>query len=210
MLNDLNADSILTGGNIITINPAQPRAEAVAVKQGRILTVGSAADVGQVRGPQTEVIDFKGRTIVPGFNDAHNHMIIFGMQLQMVPLKYPTIRSIPNLLQALKERASTQKPETWVMGAGYDNTKLAEGRHPTCWELDKVSSEHYVIVRHTSGHMCVVNSKALDLMGINAGAPDPVGGHIDKNGKGEPTGLLQENAQELVREQFFPYPVLPL
>jgi predicted amidohydrolase YtcJ len=207
MLNDLNADLILTGGNIITINPAQPRAEAVAVKQGRILAVGSAADVDQVRGSRTDVIDLKGRTAVPGFNDAHNHMISFGLQLQMVPLKYPAVRSIPDVLKSLKERASTQKQGTWVVGAGYDNTKLEGGRHPNCWELDEVSSEHYVIIRHTSGHMSVLNSKALELAGISPDTPDPEGGHIDKNEKGEPTGLLQETAQDLFRDQFFPTPV---
>ncbi len=207
MVNNLNADLILTGGNIITINPAQPRAEAVAVKQGRILAVGSATDVDQVRGPRTKVLVLNGRTIVPGFNDAHNHMTIYGLQLQMAPLKYPTIRSIPDVVQVLKERATTQQPGTWVMGAGYDNNKLAEGRHPNCWELDAVSSEHYVIIRHTSGHMCVLNSKALELVGISPDTPDPEGGHIDRNEKGEPSGLLQENAQELVRDQFFPYPV---
>ena len=207
MTTDLRADMILTGGNIITINPAQPRAEAVAVKQGRILAVGSAADVSPLRGPQTEVLDLKGRTLVPGFNDAHNHMISFGLQLQMVPLKYPGIRSIPDLIETLTERASTQKPGTWVKGAGYDNNKFTEERHPNRWELDKVSSEHYVIVRHTSGHMCVVNSKALELVGIHSNTPDPDGGHIDKNERGEPTGLLQENAQELVNKLFYPRPV---
>ena len=210
MLNDLKADLILTGGNIITVNPAQPRAEAVAVKQGRILAVGSASDIDQLRGPRTEVMDLKGRTILPGFNDAHNHMLFFGMQLKMVSLNYPTVRSVPDLVRALKERASTQKPGTWVMGAGYDNNKLTEGRHPNCWELDQVSTAHYVIVRHTSYHMCVVNSKALELVGISADTPDPVGGHIHKNEKGEPTGLLQETAQELVTGQFFPYPVSTL
>ena len=204
MLNDLIADLILTQGNIITINPSQPRAEAVAVRKGRIQAVGSAADIDQLRGPRTEVIDLKGRTMVPGFNDAHNHMSIYGLQLKMVPLKYPDIRSIPDIVQALKERASTQKPGTWVMGAGYDNNKLTEGRHPNCWELDEVSNDHYVIVRHTSGHMCVVNSKAMELVGITSDTPDPEGGHVDKNEKGEPTGLLQETAQELLREQFFP------
>ncbi|MBW1699689.1 MAG: amidohydrolase [Deltaproteobacteria bacterium] len=207
MISDLYADLILTAANIITINPAHPRAEAVAVRQGRIVAVGSAADVGSLRGRGTEVLNLKGRTVVPGFNEAHNHMISFGMQLKMVPLKYPAIRSIPDIIQTLKDRASTQKPGTWVMGSGYDNTKLTEQRHPSCRELDRVSTEHYVMIRHTSGHMCVVNSKVLELVGITADSVDPEGGHIDRNDRGEPTGLLQENAQQLVTERFFPYPV---
>jgi predicted amidohydrolase YtcJ len=205
MINDLIADLILTDGNIITINAKLPRAEAIAVKHGRILAVGSCTDVDRFHGSRTEVIDLKGRTIVPGFNDAHNHMPSFGLQLQMVSLKYPTIKTISDIIQALKERAATQHPETWVMGAGYDNNKLPDGRHPTCWDLDEASSEHFVYMKHTSGHMCVVNSKALELIGIGKDTPDPEGGHIDRNDNGEPTGLLQEKAQELVSDQFYPY-----
>jgi len=91
-----------------------------------------------------------------------------------------------------------------VTGAGYDNNKLDEKRHPTCWELDEVSSEHCVAVLHTSGHMCAVNSRGLERIGVTAQTPDPEGGHIDRNEKGEPTGLLQENAQEFLQKQFYP------
>jgi predicted amidohydrolase YtcJ len=205
MLNDLVADLIITGGNIITINEKLPRAEAVAVKHSRILAVGSCTDIDQMRGSRTEMIDLKGRTVVPGFNDAHNHMAGFGMQLQMVSLKYPTVQTIADITQALKERAATQETETWVKGAGYDNNKLPDGRHPTCWDLDEASRDHFVYIRHTSGHMCVVNSRALELIGIGIDTPDPEGGHIVRDEKGEPTGLLQEKAQELVNEQFYPY-----
>ncbi len=207
MIPDLIADLILTDGNIITINDAQPRAEAIAVKHGRILAVGSRTDVDQFRGSGTEVIDLKGRTVVPGFNDAHNHMASFGMQLQMVSLKYPSVQTIADIIRALKERAASQKTETWVQGAGYNNNKLRDGRHPTCWDLDEVSSEHFVYIRHTSGHMCVVNNKALEYIGVGKDTPDPEGGHIDRNAKGEPTGLLQEKAQDFVNNMFYPYPV---
>ncbi|MBU2643426.1 amidohydrolase [bacterium] len=204
MLTDLMADLILTAGNIITINPACPRAEAVAVKNGRIQAVGSAADMEQLRGRQTEVINLKGRTVVPGFNDAHNHMISFGLKLQMVLLDYPRVKTIQDLIQALKTRAATQKPDSWIRGAGYDNNKLPGGHHPTRWELDQVSTDHYIVLQHTSGHMCTVNSKALALLGIDKNTPDPEGGHIDRDAKGEATGLLEEKAQNLVSSQFFP------
>ncbi|MFH2131347.1 MAG: amidohydrolase [bacterium] len=204
MLTDLMADLILTAGNIITINPAYPRAEAVAVKNGRIQAVGSAADMEQLRGRQTEVINLNGRTVVPGFNDAHNHMISFGLKLQMVLLDYPRVKTIQDLIQALKTRAATQKPDSWIRGAGYDNNKLPGGHHPTRWELDQVSTDHYIVLQHTSGHMCTVNSKALELLGIDKNTPDPEGGHIDRDAKGEATGLLEEKAQNLVSSQFFP------
>ena len=199
------ADLILSGGNIITINEQLPRAEAVAVKHGRILAVGSCTDIEHLRGSHTDVLDLRGRTVVPGFNDAHNHMTGFGMQLQMVSLKYPTVQTTADIIKALKERAATQEMETWVKGAGYDNNKLPDGRHPSRWDLDEASREHFVYIRHTSGHMCVVNSKALELIGIGNDTPDPEGGHIVRNEKGEPTGLLQEKAQELVNEQFYPH-----
>jgi predicted amidohydrolase YtcJ len=207
MLHDLMAELILTDGNIITINPKQPRAAAIAVKNGRILAVGPSRDIAQLRNARTEVIELKGRTVVPGFNDAHNHMASFGLQLQMVPLNYPKVKTFPEIIAALKARAETQPPETWILGAGYDNNKLPEGRHPTCRDLDNVSSGHFICIHHTSGHMCVVNSKALELLGISRNTPDPVGGLIVRNQNGDPTGLLQEKAQELVTAVFYPYPV---
>jgi predicted amidohydrolase YtcJ len=205
MLNDLIADLILTAGNIITINPEFPLAEAVAVKNGQIQAVGSAIDIEQLRGQQTEMINLKGRTVVPGFNDAHNHMASFGLKLQMVLLGYPKVKTIPDLIQALKERAVTQKPDTWIKGAGYDNNKLPGGRHPTRWELDQVSTEHYIVLQHTSGHMCTINSKALELLGIDKNTPDPEGGRIERDKRGEATGLLEEKAQNLASSQFFPH-----
>jgi len=207
MMNDLMAELILTGGNVITINTSQPRAEAIAIKNNRILAVGSVNDMDQFRKPRTEVIDLKGRTVVPGFNDAHNHMASYGLQLQKVPLKYPEVQSTSDIIDALKRRSAEQDSETWVMGAGYDNNKLLDGRHPTREDLDAASSEHYVYIRHTSGHMCVINSKALELIGIHPDTPDPEGGHIDRDERGKPTGLLQENAQQLVNDQFYPYPI---
>jgi predicted amidohydrolase YtcJ len=207
MMDDFIADMILTAGNIITINAKMPRAEAVAVKHGRILAVGSSVEMDGFRGSLTEVIDLKACTVVPGFNDAHNHMASFGMQLQMVPLSYPSVRTIPDIVHALTERAETQQAETWVVGAGYDNNKLPDGCHPSRWDLDEVSTKHFVYIRHTSGHMCVVNSKALELIGIGKDTPDPEGGRIDRDAVGRPTGLLQENAQELVSTQFYPYPI---
>lgn len=207
MINDLIADLVLTHGNVITINSIQPRAEAIAVKNGRILAVGSTNDISQFRGTRTEVIDLKGRTVVPGFNDAHNHMASYGLQLQMVPLNYPAVGSISDIVQALKERVGKQKTGTWVMGAGYDNNKLSDGDHPTRWDLDKVSTDHYVYIKHTSGHMCVVNSKTLELLGVDEDTPNPEGGHIVRDENGSLTGLLQENAQQFVSNYLYPYPI---
>ena len=206
MLDDLQADLILRGATVLTMNPRRPRAEAVAIRGDRILAVGSDGDIRALRGPSTEVLELAGRTVVPGFNDAHNHMAGFGLQLRMVALKAPAVQSVPDVVAALRARAATQPPESWVMGAGYDNNKLPGGRHPTRWDLDQAAVDHYVYARHTSGHMCVVSSKVLALAGITRETPDPDGGHIVRDEHGEPTGLLQENAQALVTNRFFPYP----
>ena len=205
MLKDLEADLIVSGGTIITIDSDRPRAEAVAVKNGRILAVGSTREMNDLRGAKTQVIELKGKTVVPGFNDAHNHMAGFGMQLQMVPLRPSEAATTDVIVRSMRERAATQAPGTWVKGAGYDNNRLPDTKHPTRWDLDRASSEHLLFARHTSGHMCVVNSRVLGHLGIDRHTPDPPGGRIDRDARGEPTGLLLEKATDLVTSQFYPY-----
>jgi len=202
---DLEADLILNGGTVITVDPDRPRAEAVAVKNGRILAVGSTSELNDLRGAKTRVVDLKGKTVVPGFNDAHNHMASFGMQLQMVSLHAAKTATVADIVAAMRQRAETQEAGTWVKGAGYDDNKLPDARHPTRWDLDRASTDHLLFARHTSGHMCVVNSRALELLGIDCNTPDPPGGHIDRDEQGEPTGLLQENAVGLVTNPFYPH-----
>ncbi len=204
---DLHADTILTGGTVITLDEGRPRAEAVALRHGRILAVGSAVDVEGLRGPRTRVVALRGRVLLPGFHDAHDHMAGFGLQLQMVDLHQPRVPDVAAIIAALRERASDQPAGSWVKGAGYDNNKLPGGAHPTRWELDRASTDHLLFARHTSGHMCVVNSRVLALLGIDRGTPDPDGGHIGRDDDGEPNGLLQETAFHLVTDLFYPYPV---
>jgi predicted amidohydrolase YtcJ len=204
MLTDLQADLILTGATVITVAPERPRAEAIAVRGDRILAVGTADEIGALRGPKTEVLDLHGKTVVPGFNDAHNHMLSFGMQLSTVSLRLPTVEA---MVAALRERAAQQPPGTWVIGTGYDNNKLPGGLHPTRWDLDQVSTEHFVVARQNSGHMCVANSRALADARVGRDTADPEGGHIVRDEHGEPTGLLQEHAQGLLRQPGYPYPV---
>jgi predicted amidohydrolase YtcJ len=203
----VSADLILTGANVITVDEGLPRAEAVAVRGGTILAVGTAAEVGDLRGPATEILDLRGRTLLPGFHDAHDHMAAYGLQLEMVELAQPARPDVPAIVSALAERAAREAPGTWVKGAGYDNNKLPGGRHPTRGDLDRVSTDHLVFARHTSGHMCVVNSRVLELLGIDRNTPDPAGGHIDRDADGEATGLLQETAFHLVTDRFYPSPV---
>jgi predicted amidohydrolase YtcJ len=200
----MRVDRIFEGGTLLTMDPARPRATALAVLGGRIIAVGDGADLrGQLRADR--VVSLQGRTVVPGFHDAHNHMPSFGMGLADVPLSSPPVVSVDDILRAMKARAAGQPAGSWVVGAGYDQNKLAEGRHPTAAELDAVAPDHLVWLRHNSGHMCVVGGRVLDAIGIDT-ARVPEGGVVERDAAGRPTGLLQEQAQALVRALVYPYP----
>jgi predicted amidohydrolase YtcJ len=196
-------DQLFLNANVLTMDRARPTAEAVVVGEGRIAFVGSNAEARTFARPGARPIDLAGQTLLPGFNEAHNHMISFGLALAQVDAGYPTVRSITALLAAFAERARGVTPGEWVRGRGYDDNKLDERRHPTRYDLDAVTPDHPAIVTNASGHMSVVNSRAIRLAGIGPDTPDPQGGHIVRDEHGEPTGLLQETAQSLV------YAVIP-
>lgn len=200
-------DMVLTGANVITIDERRPRATAVAIAMGRILAVGEDREVLALRGARTEMVDLGGKTVVPGFHDAHDHMAGFGMQLRMVAADAATAPTVARIVAALAERAHNTPSGEWIKGAGYDDNKLAERRHPVREELDRASADHPIFLRHTSGHMCVVNSRALALLGIDERTPDPEGGRIVRDAGGRPTGLLLETAMGLVTQRFYPYAV---
>jgi predicted amidohydrolase YtcJ len=200
----VRVDRIFEGGTLLTMDPARPRATALAVLGGRIVAVGDGDELRSHLSAR-RVISLRGRTVVPGFHDAHNHMPSFGMGLGHVPLASPPIASVDDILRAIKARAATQPPRTWVIGGGYDQNKLAEGRHPRAAELDAVAPDHLVWLLHTSGHMCVVGGRVLETIGIDR-APVPEGGVVERDASGRATGLLQEQAQALVRALVYPYP----
>lgn len=194
------ADTIYHGGPVITVNDAQPSAEAVAVLDGKILAVGSLADVSAYKGPDTVEVDLEGRTLTPGLIDGHAHVAQFGMQAIGANLLAPPdgqVQTIDDLVAALKAFAAG--PDVgltgWIYGVGYDDSVLVEGRHPTRDDLDKVSTELPVIAVHISGHFCVVNSKGLEVFGYDADSEDPEGGVIRRRpGTTEPNGVLEELA----------------
>lgn len=190
---------MVTNGTILTMDPRQPEVAAVGVIGDRIVATGDREGVASALPRGYRTLDLAGRTCLPGFNEAHNHMISFGIALGHVPCGYPDVRSIEDIKRGVAERARTLPPGTWIQGRGYDDNKLDERRHPTRWDLDEVAPEHPVVIVNGSGHMSVVNSLALQIAGITRETPDPQGGHIVRDEHGEPTGLLQETAQELVR-----------
>jgi predicted amidohydrolase YtcJ len=199
------ADLLFVNGNVLTMDPARPRADAVAVAGGRILAL--PGDPSSVRAAQ--VVDLRGATLLPGFHDAHNHMAWFGMSLAEIDLRSPGVGSLDELYAAVAGRAETAAAGEWVVGSGYDQNKI--GGHPDRDALDRVAPGRRVWLRHASGHMCVVNSPVLADLGVAAGAvPDVPGGRVVTDAAGRPTGLLQERAQELVGRLVNPYPLAAL
>ena len=198
---------MITNGTILTMDPAQPEVEAVGVIGERIVATGDRDAVAGTLPRGYRTLDLAGRTCLPGFNEAHNHMISFGLTLGHVTCSDPAVRSIEEIKRGVAERARQLPPGSWIQGRGYDDNKLEERRHPTRWDLDEAAPKHPVVIVNGSGHMCVVNSLALQLAGITRETPDPQGGHIVRDEHGEPTGLLQETAQELVR-RVIPAPTL--
>jgi predicted amidohydrolase YtcJ len=172
---------------------ARPRAEAVAVEGKRILAVGSERDIRPHVGPRTEVIDCGGRAVLPGFIDGHCHLLAYAASLLSVDCSPAAASSITDIQAAIRHRAGKTLAGGWIRAVGYSEVDLAEGRHPTRWDLDAAASDHPVRLIHRSGHACVLNSLALRLCGIDITAEEPPGGYLDRDtSSGEPTGLLLE------------------
>ena len=206
------AHQVFINGDILTMDADNRIVEALSVRQDRVEAVGSTEEIMALVGDETEIIDLRGRTLLPGFVDAHGHFPASGMSAIAADLNSPPIgdkNTMAEVLAALEQRAETADPGEWVTGFGYDDTLLAEQRHPTRAELDAVSTEHPVVAMHISGHMLVANSVALDLVGIDADTPDPEGGVIGRRpGTREPNGLLEENARLEVMHKMQDIPLL--
>lgn len=195
------ADKIYLGGAIVTIDDAAPTADAVAVKDGRILAVGSVETVTAHQGDATEVIELAGRTMIPGFVDSHGHVVFGGLQALSANLLPPpdgANSDVASLQKTLRDwvadnRQAVEKVNL-IVGFGYDESQLAEKRPPTRYELDEVAKDIPIIIVHQSGHFGVANSLALETSGIKAGSKPPPGGVIRFDAQGEPTGVLEENA----------------
>ena len=197
-----SADTIYHGGTIITVNDRQPTAEAVAVKDGKFIAVGDKKDVFARKDDSTKLIDLDGHTMLPGFVDSHGHTYLVGLQATTANLLPPPDgngKNIPSLQEMLADWATNNeeavKKVGWIAGFGYDDSQLAEGRHPTRHDLDKVSQDIPVLIIHQSGHLGVANSKALELAGIDSDTKDPKGGVFRReSGSRQPNGVCEEYA----------------
>ena len=192
-----SADTILYNANVITVNPKQERAQAIAILGDKIMAVGSNEQIKKYANGFTRKVDLGGRTVTPGFIDAHSHPASSGRRhLRNVNCD---LRSIAEIKEAIKKRAEATPKGEWVSGFLYDDTKTREGRFINRYDLDEVSPNHPVYIGHRGGHTAYVNSRALALVNYGKDTPDPPGGQIDRDpGTGEPTGLLKETATDKI------------
>jgi len=213
--NQTTADVIFTNGDIYTGSswisfaikggPAHagavenPRVKAVAVAGGKIIAVGSDADIQKLKGPKTEVIDLGGHFAMPGFNDAHVHLGSGGFEKLNVDLV--GAKSLAEMKERIAARVKTAAPGEWITGRGWDHTLWLVQQTPTRADIDAVTGDHPAIFNRVDGHIAIANSAALKAAGITANTADPHGGKIDRDAKGEPTGILRETAMSAVGDK---------
>jgi hypothetical protein len=190
------ADLILVNGNIVTFNPTQLHAQAVAIKHGRLMAIGTTKQIRAYDGEETRTIDMERKTVVPGFIDAHVHGASLGRSLSQIRLRH--VQSI-EAIQHEVARWTEKTPEGhWIIGRGWDQDKLSERQYPSRFHLDRAAPNHPVFLIRVCGHLAAANSEALRLAGITRNTKPPPGGSIDKDAAGDPTGILRENALNLV------------
>lgn len=193
----MNNQAVTTfvNGKIFTSNPDQLYATAMKVQNGKVTWIGEQEDVEKTEG---SAIDLQGRRVLPGFIDAHLHPWHLAMYAKQIAALPPNVHSIAELVEKIRERRKSLEDGRWIECWGYDEGKLAEGRMPTRWDLDKAASDVPVVASRSCVHIMSVNSKVLEMAGITKDTPNPPGGQIDKDEQGEPTGVLRESARELV------------
>ena len=191
---------VYVDGVVITMDADNTVSEAVSVRDGRIEAVGSSEEILALVDESTEVTQLRGRTLMPGFVDAHGHFPASGQTVFSVDLSSPPVGEITNIDQLVDKLAAfgEARPDGWLSGWGYDDTLLVEGRHPTRDDLDRISSTRPISIMHVSGHLVVANSAALEVLGIDSSTPDPDGGHIQREPASpdgqRPSGVLEETA----------------
>jgi predicted amidohydrolase YtcJ/Tol biopolymer transport system component len=196
------ADLVLRGGIVHTVDPKRPRAEAVAIAGGRIVAVGSEADVGPFVGPATRVVELAGRTVVPGLREGHGHLMSLGFSRLSLDLN--GTNSYREIVAKVAEAVKGRTPGEWVLGRGWHESKWTERpapevrNFPTHDALSAVSPDNPVLLERADGHAALANAKAMALAGIGRDTKAPEGGEIIRDERGEPTGILVDNAADLV------------
>jgi predicted amidohydrolase YtcJ len=192
-------DLILVHGKILTVDAKDTIAQAVAIRQGKILAVGSDEEILHLAGPHAKVIDLHGRTATPGLIDSHAHIAPGGVD-ELYSVGLSDAATVAEVVTRVQAAALRLKPGEWLTGAGWDEGKLVDHRYILASDLDKVSPNNPVWLMHTTGHYGVANHEALRLAHITAGSKDPTAGTIDRDPQGTPTGVLKESAMDAVVE----------
>ncbi len=190
------ADTVLVNGTIYTVDPGRPQVQALAIRRGRLLVLGSDDDVLASRGPETTVIDLGGRAVVPGLHDAHGHVAGLGQSLEVLDLR--RTRDVRELAARVAARAAETPAGTWIVGRGWDQNTWPGAAWPTAADLDAVTPDHPVLLTRVDGHAALVNTRAIEAAGITADTPDPEGGRVIRGADGGPTGVLVDAAVSLV------------
>lgn len=196
------ATLVLRGGPVVTVDPDQPRAEAIAVRNDRIVVVGSRAEVDPLVGPETKVIELNGQMVMPGFVEGHGHFLSLGFS--KIQLDLNGVTSWDEIVEMVGEAAKTAKPGTWIFGRGWHQSKWTKVPEPNVEglpvhdALSAVSPNNPVFLGHASGHAGYANAKAMELGGVTEETADPPGGTIVRDKKGRPIGAFRETAQRLV------------
>lgn len=197
LLSATAADLLLVNGNVVTMDPRRPRAEAVAVRDGKFAAVGSTSEIRALGEDSTPVVDLGGKTVLPGLIDAHIHGVSSG-RINLFSVDCSTT-AFAELKERIRRRAREVPAGGWITGDKYDDTKLDLGRPMLRADLDEITRDHAVVVTHVGGHDCFVNSRALELARITGDTPDPDGGRIERTaGSRAPSGILREKAMDLV------------
>ncbi len=194
-MTNLHADLLLTGGSIFTADPAKTWAQALAVRDGRIVAVGGDRDVRRLAGPRTRMIELRGRTVTPGFQDAHVHPTHAG--LARVRCELHDARGLDRYLEIVATYVRTRPEATWILGGGWSMADFPGGM-PRREDLDRVAPDRPAFLPSRDGHDAWVNSRALELAGVTRDTPDPADGRIARDPDGTPSGTLHEGAQDLV------------
>jgi len=197
------ADLLLRNGKIVTVDSARPEAQALAVRGDTIVAVGTNQEIDAYRGPSTEVIDLEGKLAVPGFIEGHGHFM--GVGQAKIQLNLMHVKNWDEVVSMVAEAVRKVEPGDWILGRGWHQEKWdkipspnVEG-FPTHASLSAASPKNPVVLRHASGHAAFVNAKAMELSGITRATPNPPGGEILKDARGNPIGVLRETAQQLVK-----------
>lgn len=193
----MKADLVFYGGTIRTFEPELENPEALAARDGKIVALGRRSDLEQMIGPDTRRVNLEGRALLPGFNDAHVHVWKVG-QLRTTSLDLRDVRSIVELRERVQERAASLEPGVWLLGRGYNEAKLTEGRMPTRADLDDIAPHNPVLLTRTCAHIHTVNSRALELANLTRDSSDPPGGELGRDAGGDLNGILFEAAFGLV------------